>query len=264
MIPIRMRSNGTKGTDSGGFESPAGHGGRDWFRTTQWIDLLQAKNKEESGLAREGLTRIYENYWPPLYAYLRRSGYTRADAEDLAQGFFEHLLSQDWLKNVQPGQGKFRSFLLKALKNFCANAHARARAEKRGGKEVFIPLEEVNREEEQVFRGSDHLTPEETFDRRWAESLMARAIKRLEAEYAHNGKGNLYCELKNIENGTHCACTYAEIGVRVALSEGAVKTAIHRMRARLSKILRLEIQATVRDPSEVDDELRCLREALGH
>jgi RNA polymerase sigma factor (sigma-70 family) len=233
----------------------------EWFRTTQWTDLLQAKNGEESGVARAGLSKVCENYWRPIYTYLRRSGYLRSDAEDVTQSFFEHLLSQDWLKNVSPGNGKFRSFLLKSLKNFSVNWHAKAHAQKRGGDGVFIPVDDLSQEEEQFFRCSDSLTPENNYDRRWAESLMYRAIARLEREYIESGKTDLFNELKNASGGP--GRTYAEIGARFNLSEGGVKSAVHRMRARLSNILRTEIRATVDNQQEVDEELRYLREALG-
>jgi len=235
------------------------HGG-DWFRTTRWTHLLQAKNRDETGIARFGVSKLCESYWRPIYSYLRRSGHSRADAEDLTQGFFEHLLTHDWLRNVQPGNGKFRSFLLKSLKNFCLNAHAKARAQKRGGKDIILPLDELTTEEEQI-HAAGSLTPDETFDLSWAESLMQRAIERLRKEYVQGGKGDLFDELKNIVQDERGA-SYKEIGARLNLSEGAMKTAVHRIRARLARILHLEIAATLSTEDDADEELRYLRDAL--
>ncbi len=121
------------------------------------------------------------------------------------------------MKNVQPGNGKFRSFLLKSLKNFCVNTHAKAGKARRKGS--IYSLDEINREEEQFFQASDSRTPEQIFDRRWAESLMQQAIDRLEEEYLEGGKGDLYSELKEIQNGERDGCTYAKVGERLGLSE---------------------------------------------
>lgn len=208
------------------------------------------------------LSSLCENYWRPIYSYLRRSGYTSADAEDLTQGFFEHLLGRDWLRNVQPENGKFRTFLLKCLKNYCQNIREKALAQKRGGNKILIPIEEVGREEEQFLHSPNLLPPEHDFDRAWAESLMQRSINRLRNEYLESGKGELYDALKTVDLHERSGRTYAQIGQKVGLSEDGVKSAVRRMRARLANILRMEIQATVSDPAQCDEELKFLREVL--
>jgi RNA polymerase sigma factor (sigma-70 family) len=234
----------------------------DWFRTTQWTQLLVVRDGAPSGAAHAGLSNLCESYWRPIYIYLRRSGFSAADAEDLTQGFFEHLLSRDWLRNVQPENGKFRSFLLKSLKNYRQNVRTKERAEKRGGNRTPIPLDELSRQEEELSCASDSLTPEQSFDRSWAQALMQRAIHRLRAEYVQNGKGDLYNALKDLDLYERGGKSYAQIGAEFALSESAIKSAVRRMRARLGNIIRMEIHATLADPAQSQEELIFLQEVL--
>ena len=244
---------------NGGHSSPRRG---DWFRTTQWTQLLSVRDGGQSGAGKAGLSNLCENYWRPIYTYLRSSGYAPADAEDLTQGFFEHLLSRDWLRNVQPENGKFRTFLLRCLKNFCQNVREKAQAQKRGGNKTLIPLDELGREEEQLLHAPNPLPPEHDFDRSWAESLMQRSINRLRAEYVESGKGELYSALKTVDLHERTGKSYAEIGADFGLTEEGVKSAVRRMRARLGNILRMEIQATVADPTQCHEELNFLREVL--
>lgn len=262
IIPIIVQPNPSNPAPDEPVTDSKGPEAARWFSATQWTDVLQAKYPQDSAMAETALARLCENYWTPIYSYLRRFGYSKAEAEDLTQGFFEHLIGRDWLKNVEPGQGKFRSFLLKSLKNFSLNVRAKERAEKRGGKEMFVALNDIDLDERQISRGAESLTPEEAFDRTWAQSLMQRAVDRLREEYIKSGKGELYEALKGLEYGERGASSYAQIGARLQMSEAGVKTAVHRMRARLASILQSEILATLANPHELEEEMRYLRQAL--
>src|SRR5688572_24248315 len=146
------------------------------FRTTHWTVVLEAKNGASANSA-ESLQSLCETYWPPIYAYLRRQGYNSADAEDLCQGFFEHLLEQDFLNHLRHQNGKFRSFLLTFLKNFLSDIRAKASAQKRGGGRGILSLEQLQEEERRIGELPDSAaTPERLFERRWAERLMQRAV----------------------------------------------------------------------------------------
>ncbi|HEY2952750.1 MAG TPA: sigma-70 family RNA polymerase sigma factor [Verrucomicrobiae bacterium] len=233
-----------------------------WFTTTHWSVVLQAKHGSASQ-AGEGLARLCQTYWPPIYAYLRREGHAPADAEDLAQGFFVHLFEQDFLSHLRHRQGKFRSFLLKFLKHYLSDERDKARAQKRGGGQTFLSLDELKEEERRAFEPSDALTAEQAYERRWAQTLMERAVARLRREYADAGQAELFDQLKDLQPGERGARSYADIGARLGLSEAAVKSAAHRLRLRHRDVLRSEIAATVGRPEDVDEEIRHLIQVLG-
>ena len=146
-----------------------------WFATTHWTVILQAKDGRSSE-AGGGLAELCQTYWPPIYAYLRREGHSPADAEDLTQEFFVHLFEQDFLSHLHHQEGKFRSFLLTFLKNFLSDARDKSRSQKRGGGLTFISLDEMEEEERHACEPSDSLTADQVFERRWARTLMERAI----------------------------------------------------------------------------------------
>jgi RNA polymerase sigma-70 factor (ECF subfamily) len=233
-----------------------------WFTTTHWSVVLQAKNGSSSQ-AGEGLARLCQTYWPPIYAYLRREGHAPADAEDLAQGFFVHLFEQDFLSHLRHRQGKFRSFLLKFLKHYLSDERDKARAQKRGGGQSFLSLDELKEEERHAFEPSDALTADQAYERRWGQTLMERAVARLRREYADAGQAELFDQLKDLQPGERGAGSHAEIGERLGLSEAAVKSAAHRLRLRHRDLLRSEIAATVGRPEDVDEEIRHLIQVLG-
>ncbi len=234
----------------------------EWFRTTHWSVVLRARN-DPSSKAREALAALCQLYWPPIYAYLRRTGHAPSDAEDLTQGFFVHLFEQDFLGHLQHQNGKFRSFLLVFLKNFLSDVRDKACSQKRGGGQTLISLDELEAEERHALEPSDSLTPEQVFERRWAHRLMERAVARLRAEYAAAGKEALFDELKDLHPGERGARSYVEIGALFGLSETAIKSAVHRLRLRHRDILRSEIANTISGPEEVEDEIRYLIQVLG-
>ncbi len=236
--------------------------GARWFQTTHWSVVLSAKDDSPSRAA-SSLEALCRAYWPPLYAFIRREGYAEADAQDLTQAFFTHLLERDFLGQLQDRRGKFRSFLLTFLKHFLADQRDRAAALKRGGGRVFVSLEEFAGEHEHELAVATTLTPEEAFERRWAQTVMDRALDQLRREYVQDGRLDLFEALTDFQPGSHGPETYAEVGERLGLSEGGVKTAVHRLRKRHREILREQIAGTVSSAGELDEEIRNLIRVLG-
>lgn len=156
------------------------------FATTHWSVVLAAGQGAASG-SREALENLCRTYWQPVYAYLRRQGNGVHEAEDLTQGFFARLLEKNYLKNVNPEKGKFRSYLLGAVKHFLSNERDRAQAKKRGGGRTFIPLDVSGAESRCSFQPSDELTPEKIFDKCWALALLDHVLSRLEEESVRAG-----------------------------------------------------------------------------
>jgi RNA polymerase sigma factor (sigma-70 family) len=227
------------------------------FATTHWSLVLAAKERD-SPAAAGALEELCSTYWPPLYAFIRREGYAEAEAQDLTQGFFAQLLQKHHLGHLRHREGRFRSFLLTILKHFLADERDKERAQKRGGGRTFISLDAFTREDRQKFEPADSLTPEQIFERRWAQTVLERAAGRLRDEYAAAGDAELYEQLKDLDPGKRGDLTYAELGVPLRMSESAIKSAIHRLRRRHRQILREEIAHTVTQPDEIDDEVRHL------
>jgi RNA polymerase sigma-70 factor (ECF subfamily) len=231
------------------------------FATTHWSVVLAAKQLEGPS-AEAALERLCRIYWPPLYAFIRRQGYAAEAAQDLTQEFLSRLIHKEWLNHLQDQRGKFRSFLLTFLKHFLSDQRDLAHAQKRGGGQALISLDQMAEEERAWVEPVDHLTPEEVFERRWAQALMARSLARLGGEYADRGKSEMYELLKDIQPGEHGAQSYTEIGVRFGMSEQAVKNAVHRLRRRHREILHEEIAQTVTLPSEIEEEVQNLMAVL--
>ena len=233
------------------------------FTTTHW-SLVLAAQRDSTPQARAALTRLCESYWHPLYAYLRRSGSSADDAQDLTQAFFARILEKQTFRSADPDRGRFRSFLLTSLKNFVANERERAKALKRGGALPVLSFEfEAAEERYQIEPPSDE-TPETVFERRWALTLLEHVVTRLRAELKKAGKEEQFEQLKVFLTGESRAVGYAEVGLRLNMSEGAVKVAVHRLRRRFRALLQDEIAQTVSSPAEVDDEIRHLWSAVGH
>jgi RNA polymerase sigma factor (sigma-70 family) len=234
---------------------------REVFATTRWTVVVHAQ-QGDSTEAREALETLCRAYWYPLYAFVRRQGVMPEDAQDLTQSFFERLIEKNFLADVQREKGRFRSFLLAALKHFLANEWDKARAQKRGGGAVHVPIDTASAETRYGLEPAHFDTPERLFERRWAITLLDRVLERLRDEHVKAGKAELFEQLKPCLTAEKAALSYAELGARVGLSEGAVKVAVHRLRQRYRELLRAEIAETVDSPAEVEDELRHLFTAL--
>jgi RNA polymerase sigma factor (sigma-70 family) len=222
---------------------------------------LQNLNSQEVTKALEDLYRIY---CYPVYAFIRRRGRTREEAQDLTQDFFLHLLERNTLRRADPNRGKFRSFLLGALEFFLAQVNERASALKRGGKAEFVFLDNDSAEVQYQLVSAE-LSAETVFEIRWAASLISATLERLKSEMAREGRANVFETLQEFLLGEK-ASSYQEAAERLGFSLGAIKTVIHRLRSRYRTLLREEVAQTVTHPDEIDNELRSLRAILssGH
>jgi len=229
------------------------------FPTTRWT-LVVAAGARDPTEARPALVSLCENYWYPLYVYLRRRGYSADQAQDLTQDFFIRVLEGRYLDRANPEKGRFRSFILTSLKFFVADEGDRERAHKRGGG-VLVPLELLSGEERYQREPSHDETPERIFERRWALLVLDRVVERLRSEFVRHGRPENFERLKLFFLGQSDA-PYAALAREMNTSEGAIKVAIHRLRKRYRELLRQEIADTVADPSEIEAELRYLAAAL--
>lgn len=212
--------------------------------------------------AQEALAVLCRTYWYPLYAFIRRQGFTADQAQDLTQEFFARLLEKDYLAAVDREKGKFRSFLLAACKHFLSNERDRARAQKRGGGREFVSIDPQLGESRYGLEPAHDATAERLFERRWALTLLEQVLARLREEFHQAGKGRLFELLKTCLTGDKTV-PYRRAGEELSLSESAVKVAAHRLRKRYRELLREEIGQTVSDPEQIDDEIRSLFAALG-
>ena len=231
------------------------------FVTTHWSVVLAARDSDSPG-ATAALERLCQTYWRPLYAFIRREGHDATEAQDLTQEFFLRLISRNFLHHLRHQQGRFRSFLLTFLKHFLLDYREKAGAQKRGGGKTFVSLEQITREESSLDDPADKLSPDQAFERRWAQTVMQHALTRLRMEYQSTGRGALFDSLSDFHPREPGGSSYAEIGTRLGLSETAVKSAAQRLRQRHREILREEIAHTVIRPDEIEDEIRHLREVL--
>ena len=232
------------------------------FATTHWSLVLAARQSGTPGAA-QALDKLCRTYWYPLYAYIRHRGHSVEDAQDLTQEFFARLLEHKQLRVADPERGKFRSFLLGTLKHFLSDERKKVRAQKRGGGQELLSLEARSAEDRYRLEPATDLTPEKIFDRRWAWTVMEQTVARLREEYVAAERAELFEELKHFQTGEDAGRSYAEVAVRLGLSESAVKSAIWRLRQRHGDLLREEIAHTVATPAEVDEEIRYLIAVLG-
>lgn len=231
------------------------------FVTTHWSVVLAA-GLDESSVARNALEQLCRTYWYPLYVYTRRRGYDVEEAKDLTQEFFARLIAKNYLGAVEQGRGRFRYYMLAALKHFLSDEWDRATARKRGGGYKFIPLDELDPEERYHLEPRDESTPETAFQRRWALTLLDLALSRLREEFQLAGKERLFDGLKMFITSDNPELSYAAAAGSLGLTEAAAKMAVSRMRQRYRTLLRAEIANTVGDPKEVDAEMRELAAVL--
>jgi RNA polymerase sigma factor (sigma-70 family) len=228
---------------------------------THWTQVLAAAQGDPMAAA-PALEQLCRKYWYPIYVYVRQRSAGSHEAEDLTQGFFEHLLRDEVLKGVDRERGMFRHFLLAVLRNFLANDYHRQRTYKRGKAYVIISLEELHAEQLYAREPADTAGPENGFQRRWAWVLIKQAMTRLQAEYTAQGKQELYSQLEPGLTGETPPGGLAQLALALDMSEGAVKVALHRLRRRFRELLRAEIEQTVARKEDVTEELRHLSTAL--
>jgi RNA polymerase sigma factor (sigma-70 family) len=230
------------------------------FPNTRWSVVLAARQQfsPESSAALETICRAY---WYPLYAFVRRSGQSRDDAQDLIQEFFCRLLEKRWLDSVNPAKGKLRTFLIVALKNFMSKEWRRASAQKRGGGLAQVQFD-TTFAESRLATDTSTIAPDEIFDQQWALTLIDLTVTRLQSEFTAAGKSSDFDALKNCLMAGRGAIDYAAVAGRLGVNEGAARVAVHRLRKRFREIYREEISQTLADGANLDEELRHLAAAL--
>jgi RNA polymerase sigma factor (sigma-70 family) len=236
-------------------------GGRPRFHTTQWL-IVTAASAEGTAEARTALEELYRLYCYPVYAFIRRRGHRRQDAQDLTQDFFVHLLEKGTVSRADPQRGRFRNFLLGALQHFLSDAAERANAVKRGGGCQWVFLDDDAAESCYQLEAPEGLSAEKLFDSQWTAALVEATFARLRCQFESEGKGHIFEALKGFLPGQE-GPSYQQVANALNLSLGALKTAIHRLRGRYATLLREEVARTVATPAEVDQELRYLRVTLG-
>jgi len=228
------------------------------FATTHWSIVGAARPGEASQTrAREALEELCRAYWYPLYAFVRSGGHSAADAQDLTQAFFARIIETGGFAATDRERGRFRSYLLGAMKHFLANEWHRAQTQKRGGRVQFIEWDSLDPEARYAGASQQSDNPEHLFDREWALQTVAGALQELRDEMAKAGKSKLFDALKGSLTGQE-ELTRDQIAARLGMSEGAVKVAVHRLRRRYRELLRAAIAETVSNEADLDDEMRYL------
>ncbi len=231
------------------------------FLTTRWTVVLAAGDPSAPD-SRAALEKLCGAYWYPLYAYVRRLGHSPADAQDLTQAFFARLLEKRWLAAVDRRKGRFRTYLLVALKRFLANEWDRENRQKRGGRVVHLPLDTELAEARYRTECAAAVPADRIYERRWALTLIERTMARLRREAAEAGRAGEFDRLKGVLTAERANIAYADLARDLAMSEGAVRVAAHRLRRRFREVFREEVADTVAVAEDVEEEMRHLLEAL--
>jgi RNA polymerase sigma-70 factor (ECF subfamily) len=241
--------------------SDTGHQPQAWFATTRWSVVLSAQDKQSSQY-RQALDGLCQTYWYPLYAFVRRQGCSADEAADLTQGFFARCLEKDWLDSVDQSKGRFRSFLLAAMKHYISNVRARERARKRGGGKRIFSLDRETAETQYRIEPETQATPEQLFERQWALALLDTVIKDLQQHYQNEGKAEIFDSLKPCLVGQTDSLPTSELAVRFQCTEGSVRVMVHRLKKRYRELLRQHIGDTVAKPEDVEAEMQHLKAVL--
>jgi RNA polymerase sigma-70 factor (ECF subfamily) len=239
-------------------ENPSASGS---FPTTHWSAILAAGQTGGTS-ADTALAELCRTYWYPIYAFVRRKGRQPADAQDLTQGFFAHLIERRLVRKADPEKGRFRSFLLGCFTVFLASEAQPFRAQKRGGGSLFVPIDFEQAERRLAAEPSSAATPEQLFDRHWAVAALDAALSRLEAEFKESGRADVFKELVPSLQGDDDLPGYAEMAWRLGTTEGTVKVTAHRLRRRYRELIRAVVSQTVNNPMDVETELGHLMAAL--
>lgn len=219
---------------------------------------MLAAGRRHTPQADHALEELCRTYWFPLYAYVRRRGHAKVDAEDLVQAFFARFLAKNYLEGLSEERGRFRAFLLAALKNFLINDWKKSQRLKRGRGETALSLDWETADTKFQVAATNEPSPDRAFDREWAVALLGKVIERLQAECAADGKAKLFEQLKIFLAAGKGEAAHAEVANALGMEEGAVRVAVHRLRKRYRQLLRDEIANTLSDPAMVDEEMRAL------
>lgn len=208
-----------------------------------------------AGDSEQALSELCEQYWYPLYAYARRRGHDVEEARDLTQAFFAKILEKQDLRAADPTRGRFRTFLLAAMKNFLAGEWRKQNTQRRGGGRALLSLDFDSAEKSYGLEPYHQLSPDAIFDRRWAMSLLERALGDLEERYQQSGQGPLFEALREYLGAGDSSLPYADLSKRLEMSEGTIRTAASRLRQRWRARLIELVGETVQDENDVQDEL---------
>lgn len=231
------------------------------FATTHWSVLADCALTDAPGAA-DALSALCEMYWPPVYSYIRRRGYSPADAQDLTQAFFAHFLQKKGYSGRDPAHGKFRSFLLASVRHFLSDEWDRNRAFKRGGSYQFIELDADTAEKLFDLTTAGELPADRLFDLRWAKALTTGALDQLRQEFEAKRESALFDQLKVFLTSASNIPSYEVVAARTGLPVGTIKTHVHRLRQRYRELVRGEIARTVSSPHEINQELSHLLTVL--
>ena len=232
------------------------------FATTQWSLVIEAGSDEASQTrVRQALGELCRTYWYPLYAFVRSRGYSSEDAQDLTQAFFTRIIETGGLASADRNRGRFRSYLLGAMKHFLGNEWHRMKAQKRGGQWNFVPWESLDPERRFAETADHSEQPEHLFDREWAVETVTAALRSLRNEMDRAGKGDQF-EILKASLTAEAQVPRRELAERLDMSESAVKVAIHRLRKRYGELLRAVVAETVSRNEDLDEEMRYLVSVL--
>ncbi len=229
------------------------------FPTTHWSLILRSGDRSSPDV-RDALATLCQAYWYPIYALIRRQGYDRADAQDLTQDYFARLLEKGVIAAADRRKGRFRTFLRTDCRHFLIDHFRRRRT--REGKTVLLSIDARVAEGRYRFEPADEMTPDRLFTRAWALTLLDRVLALLADEYAARGRSEVFDHLKISLTQGKGAVPAATLAAQLGMTEGAIHVAVHRLKKRYREILQEQIAATLDDPSEVDDEIRSLFDAI--
>lgn len=233
----------------------------DQFKVTQWTKVLRAGQSDPEG--RVALADLCEAYWKPVHRFLRSEGRSEDIANELTQEFFARILHTGNIGSVDRSKGKFRTYLLGAVKHFLRDERARANSQKRGGGQTLAPLPDESTDAGFTILPNPVAPASDAhFDREWALQVLDRSLHALESEMNQAGRGTNFELLKPWLTGETVTTSQSEIAVQLKQSEGSVKVAIHRLRQRFRELVRAEIASTLEAGENVDQELRYLVEVL--
>ncbi len=233
--------------------APTPHGG---FAPTQWSIVRDAGS--DPARRQAALESLCRTYWPPVYSFLRRRGHSPADAEDTTQAFFAHLLAGDFFERPDPARGRFRGYLVGALRQFVSHERAHTDAQKRGGHVTFVNLAGLDTEREYAAVDHAQLDPSEAYELSWAVTLLGQAMRRLEAEQRAAGRAAAFTALKPLLHATPGPGDYDRIATALNTSRATVAVWLHRLTRRLAELVKLEVAATLENPADAEQELQHL------
>jgi RNA polymerase sigma factor (sigma-70 family) len=245
----------TAGMNDSGSPAPTATPGGE-FAPTQWSVVRDARGDEAR--RRPALENLCRTYWPPVYSYLRRHGHSPADAEDTTQEFFAHLMAGDFFDRPDPARGRFRGYLIGALRQFVGHERTHASALKRGGQVTFVDLGDLDLEREFAAVAHPELDPSQAYELSWAVTVLGAALSRLEREQRTAGRGAAFSALKPFLHSPPAAGDYERAAAALGTSRATVAVWLHRLTRRLGELVKLEVAATLENPDDADDELRHL------